>query len=78
MPEFRRELPLRTGMTNVVGFIRALKRKGYVGPLAVEPWNERIKNMPLEDAVHTVKSALDECLRIDVPTPGVAFAGVPT
>jgi sugar phosphate isomerase/epimerase len=78
MPEFRRELPLRTGMTNVAGFMRALKRKGYQGPVAVEPWNQRIKDMPLEDAVRTVKSALDECLRIDVSTPGVAMAGVPT
>jgi sugar phosphate isomerase/epimerase len=62
MPEFERELPLTTGVNDVAAFLRALHRKGYRGPVAVEPWNRRIKRLPLEDAVRAVKAALDRSL----------------
>jgi sugar phosphate isomerase/epimerase len=62
MPEFERELPLTTGVNDVADFLRALRRKGYRGPVAVEPWNQGIKDLPLEDAVRTVKRSLDRCL----------------
>jgi sugar phosphate isomerase/epimerase len=62
MPEFERELPLTTGVNDVAAFLRALHRKGYRGPVAVEPWNRRIERLPLEDAVRAVKGALDRSL----------------
>jgi len=62
IPEFERELPLTTGVTKIKDFLQALYQKGYRGPVAVEPWNQKIKNMPLEEAVKTVKQSLDRCL----------------
>ena len=59
IPEFERELPFTTGVTKVEEFLKALHQKGYQGPVCVEPWNQTIQNMPLEDAVKTVKESLD-------------------
>jgi|JFJP01.1.fsa_nt_gi Sugar phosphate isomerases/epimerases len=62
IPEFERELPFTTGVTKVEEFLKALHQKGYQGPVAVEPWNQGIQNMPLEDAIKTVKDSLDKSL----------------
>ena len=62
IPEFERELPLTTGVTKVEEFLKSLHQKGYQGPVAVEPWNQAIQNMPLEDAIKTVKESLDKSL----------------
>lgn len=62
MPEFTRELPMKTHVTNVSNFLGELIRKNYTGPICVEPWNEEIKKMPLEDAIQLVKNSLDTCL----------------
>jgi sugar phosphate isomerase/epimerase len=64
MPEFARELPLATGVNDVAGFLKALHHKRYRGPVVVEPWNQRIRDLPLEDAIGAVKCALDRCLNI--------------
>ncbi|MBR8835613.1 MAG: hypothetical protein DSM106950_16775 [Stigonema ocellatum SAG 48.90 = DSM 106950] len=64
IPEFERELPLTTGVTKILAFLQALYKKGYTGPVAVEPWNEKIRNMPLDAAVKTVKQSLDQCLSL--------------
>ena len=62
IPEFERELPLTTGVTKIEDFLQALYKKGYRGPVAIEPWAQKIKNMPLEEAVKTVKQSLNRCL----------------
>jgi sugar phosphate isomerase/epimerase len=62
IPEFERELPFATGVTDVEDFLVALHKKGFQGPIAVEPWNQKIKTMCLENAVKTVKESLDKCL----------------
>ncbi len=62
IPEFQRELPFTTGVTKVKDFLKSLHKKGYRGPVVVEPWNQTIKNMPLEKAIQTVKDSLDQCL----------------
>ncbi|OCR01942.1 hypothetical protein BCD67_05525 [Oscillatoriales cyanobacterium USR001] len=62
IPEFERELPFTTGVTDIENFLKALRKKGYQGPVAVEPWNQGIKNLPLEEALKTVKESLDRCL----------------
>ncbi|MCX4028062.1 sugar phosphate isomerase/epimerase [Endozoicomonas sp. SM1973] len=64
MPEFTRELPLVTGVTDISGFIQSLKSKGYEGPVTVEPWNDVIKKMPLQEAIQTVKHSLDQCIAL--------------
>lgn len=64
IPEFERALPLTTGVTKIEDFLQALDRKGYRGPVAVEPWNHKIKNMHLEEAVKTVKQSLDKCFSL--------------
>lgn len=62
IPEFERELPFTTGVTKVEEFLKALHQKGYQGPVCVEPWNQGIQNMPLEDAIKTVKESLNQSL----------------
>ncbi|MDJ0517804.1 MAG: TIM barrel protein, partial [Trichodesmium sp. MO_231.B1] len=63
IPEFERELPFTTGVTKVKEFLKALHQKGYQGPVAVEPWNQGIQNMSLENAIKTVKKSLDNSLQ---------------
>ena len=67
MPEFERALPLSTGVTHVQAFLSALHRKGYQGPIVVEPWSRAIQAMALEDAIKTVKQSLDQCLALINP-----------
>ncbi len=62
MPEFERELPLSTGITHIRSFMQSLRQLGYTGPVAVEPWNTRLQQAPLSQAVAEVKAALDACL----------------
>ncbi len=61
MPEFERELPLTTHITDNIGLLDALRQKGYKGPVAIEPWNEQIRQMPVEEAIRKVKQSLDVC-----------------
>ena len=62
IPEFERELPFSTGVTKIEDFLKALYKKGYRGPIAIEPWNQEIQNMPLEKAIKVVKDSLEKCL----------------
>lgn len=64
MPEYERELPLTTGMVNVEGLLEELTRKHYKGPIALEPWNAKIKSLEPEEAVRTIKNSIDDCMRI--------------
>jgi len=62
LPEFQRELPSATGTINLVGMLRKLDAMGFQGPVVVEPWNAPLREMRPEEAVKTVKLALDSCL----------------
>lgn len=64
IPEFERELPLATGVTKVEDFLKALYKKGYRGPIAVEPWNQKIKDMPLDEAVQAVRDSLEKSISL--------------
>ncbi|MDJ0555883.1 MAG: hypothetical protein QNJ68_15855 [Microcoleaceae cyanobacterium MO_207.B10] len=64
IPEFERELPLATGITKIEEFLTSLYKKGYCGPIAIEPWNQTIQNMPLEDAIKAVKESFDKALAL--------------
>ncbi len=61
IPEFKRKLPLKTGVNNIKDFLKTLQKKGYSGPVAVEPWDLDITNLPIEEAIKLVKDSLDEC-----------------
>ncbi len=62
IPEFERELPFTTGVSKIEDFLEALYKKGYRGPVAIEPWNQKLKNMPLEKAIKLVRDYLDKSL----------------
>jgi sugar phosphate isomerase/epimerase len=62
IPEFARELPLATHVTHVIEFLSELAKKDYAGPVTVEPWNEAIQQMGLEEAIKIVKASLDTVL----------------
>ncbi|WGL58622.1 TIM barrel protein [Pigmentibacter sp. JX0631] len=64
MPEFKRKLPLQTGVNDVKGFLTILKQKGYLGPVAVEPWDIEISELPLEEAIFLAKKSLDDSFAV--------------
>jgi len=64
MPEFKRTLPLKTGVNQVKEFLTTLYDKGFRGPVAVEPWNEELASMPLEEAIRESKQSLDDCFKL--------------
>ena len=64
MPEFKRMLPLKTGVNNVKGFLNTIYNKGFRGPVAVEPWNEELALMSMEEAIKVSKQSLDDCFKL--------------
>ena len=54
-----RELPGATGVLNVKAFMEGLALVGYDGPVYVEPFSEKLKAMPFEQAVKATKTAMD-------------------
>ncbi|MBE7465344.1 MAG: sugar phosphate isomerase/epimerase [Planctomycetes bacterium] len=55
-----RELPAATGVIDIAGFLKALKKIGYDGPVTVEPFNQKVREMNVRDAVKATKDALDK------------------
>ncbi|MBI4553545.1 MAG: sugar phosphate isomerase/epimerase [Candidatus Latescibacteria bacterium] len=51
-------LPGETGVIDLVGFLTALDRIGYDGPITPEPFNKRVNEMAPADAVRTTADAL--------------------
>lgn len=58
-----RALPGETGVIDIAGFLAALQRIGYTGPVMVEPFSERIRQMEADAAVATTAAALDSVWR---------------
>lgn len=58
----KRELP-GNGVIDLKGFFGALRKIGYDGPVAVEPFNDAVKALPLADAVKASSVALDKVLK---------------
>lgn len=54
----KRELP-GSGVIDLKGFLGALKKIGYDGPITVEPFNQRLREMPLREAVKATAVSLD-------------------
>ena len=63
----KRELP-GTGVIDLKGFLGALKKIGYEGPITVEPFNQRLHEMSLTEAVKATSASLDKVLHTEVAT----------
>jgi len=53
-----RRLPGESGVIDLAGFLGGLKEIGYAGPVTPEPFSPRLRQMPPEEAIHTVAEAL--------------------
>ena len=53
-------LPGETGVMDIAGFLQALKKAKYDGPVTPEPFSERVNEMPPEDALRATADAMDK------------------
>lgn len=53
-------LPGETGVLDITGFLKVLKRIGYDGPVTPEPFSKRVNEMTPEDALRTTAEAMDQ------------------
>lgn len=63
LPDTHRALPGETGVIDLTGFLRGLAAIGYSGPVMVEPFSPRLKEMTPEDAVRATAEALGQVWR---------------
>jgi sugar phosphate isomerase/epimerase len=70
-----RLLPGASGMIELVGFLRALDRIGYDGPVAVEPFDAALARVPPAERVRLAAESLHSALTA-AEIPGV-IAGRP-
>ena len=56
-------LPGETGVIDVPGFLRALKKIGYEGNVTVEPFSARVRAMPPDEAVRVTAESLHKVWR---------------
>jgi sugar phosphate isomerase/epimerase len=54
----KRDLPGATGVIDLAGFLGALRRIGYDGPVRAEPFREDLARMPRDEAVAAAAAAL--------------------
>lgn len=59
--DFRRVLP-GEGVIDVQGFIRALQKTGYSGPLSLEVFSDDLKGMSPGEAAKKAREAVQNCL----------------
>jgi len=53
-----RGLPGESGVIDLKGFLGTLKQIGYDGPVMVEPFSERVRQLPAEEACQVTAAAL--------------------
>lgn len=53
-----RALPGETGVCDIAGFLQALTAIGYDGPVTVEPFSQRVREMSPDDAVRATADSL--------------------
>ncbi len=56
--DLERALPGETGVCDIAGFMQALAAIGYDGPVTVEPFSKRLKEMSPENAVRATADSL--------------------
>lgn len=55
----QRLLPGAGGVIDIAGFLQALQRIEYAGPVVVEPFNAELNALPVVERVQAVKQSLD-------------------
>jgi sugar phosphate isomerase/epimerase len=60
----RRELPCATGVIDLKAFLGALARIGYDGPVCAEPFSEKLRAMPKDEALRTVAAAMKSAVAL--------------
>ncbi|MFC1525300.1 sugar phosphate isomerase/epimerase family protein [Candidatus Latescibacterota bacterium] len=55
-----RALPGETGVIDIATFLKTLKDIGYDGPVMVEPFSDRVRQMSADDACATTGAALNQ------------------
>jgi len=58
-----RRLPTATGVIDLAGFMGALREVGYAGPVTPEPFEQRLKELPPDDACRTAHDSMLELWR---------------
>ncbi|MCS7054895.1 MAG: sugar phosphate isomerase/epimerase [Thermoflexales bacterium] len=59
-----RQMVGASGVIDIHGFLAALRKIGYDGPVTVEPFNEAVRAMPVLEAVRVTSEALDRVLSL--------------
>jgi sugar phosphate isomerase/epimerase len=54
-----RTLPSETGVIDLVGFLKVLKEIGYEGPVSPEPFSQRVRDLPPDEAVKQTHDGLN-------------------
>ncbi len=52
-----RRLPGETGVIDIVAFLRGLQAIGYTGPVTPEPFSEKVRALPAEEAIRVSAQA---------------------
>lgn len=55
-----RALPGETGVLDIVGFLQTLQAIGYDGPVTAEPFSQRLREMPPDQAVQETATAMQQ------------------
>lgn len=58
MVDGKRELPAATGVIPIAGFLGALEKIGFHGPVRAEPFNEAVRRLPPDEAAAAARAAL--------------------
>lgn len=53
-------LPGETGVIDIVGFLNALKKIGYDGPVTPEPFSQRVSSLPPEEALRETAASMQQ------------------
>ena len=65
----KRAMPGETGVIDIAGFLGALDRIGYDGPIMAEPFSQSVRQLPPDEAVRLTSEALDTILAQAAVTP---------
>jgi len=60
----QREIPMATGVINIAGFINALNKTGFDGPVAAEPLGAPVRKLPPEEALAAVADAMKRMMAL--------------
>ena len=63
----KRELPSATGVIDLKAFLSALISIGYDGPVRAEPFNQPLRDMSPDDALHATYQAMKKSFDLVSP-----------